>query len=200
MTLTACRATRPTAFMAKGLTMTSGITGDTTRSGGNRWRIAGWGFAAALLATPFVAMQFTREVNWTAGDFVFAAIMFGLVGGAIEFAVRASRQGSYRLAFAVAVLASFLMIWVNLAVGIVGNENEPVNQWFFAIVGVFIVGSFIARARPRGMTWVMIATAAAQVAVGLVIGLATIPLVTLFFTAAWLGSAWLFRLARAGAE
>lgn len=172
--------------------MTSGMA----RTGGNGWRIAGWGFAAALLATPFVAMQFTREVNWTAGDFIFAAIMFGLVGGAIEFALRASRQGSYRLAFAVAVLASFLMIWVNLAVGIVGNENNPVNQLFFAIVGVFIVGSFIARARPRGMKWVMIATAAAQLAVGLYIGLATIPVFTLVFTAAWLGAASLF--ARAG--
>lgn len=177
--------------------MTSGMTREPTR-GGNGWRIAGWGFAAALLATPFVAMQFTREVNWTAGDFLFAAIMIGLVGLAIEFAVRASRQGSYRLGFAVAVLASFLMIWVNLAVGIVGNENEPVNQWFFAIVGVFILGSFVARARAGAMKWVLIATAASQLAVGVGVGLVTIPVFTLVLTAAWLGSAALF--ARADAE
>ena len=51
------------------------------------WRIAGWGGALLLLILPFVAMQFTREVNWTAGDFIFAALMFGTAGCTIELAV-----------------------------------------------------------------------------------------------------------------
>ena len=29
------------------------------------WRMLGWGTAILLLATPFVAMRFTSEVNWS---------------------------------------------------------------------------------------------------------------------------------------
>ena len=45
------------------------------------WRIIGWGGAVALLAAPFIAMRFTTEVNWTASDFVFAAVLLGVIGG-----------------------------------------------------------------------------------------------------------------------
>ena len=47
---------------------------------GNRWRIAGWALAISALLLPFMAMQFTREVNWTGSDFIFAAVMIGGVG------------------------------------------------------------------------------------------------------------------------
>ena len=47
-------------------------------------RITGWSFAAGLLALPAIAMQFTDEVNWSGSDFVFAAIMFGTVGGLLD--------------------------------------------------------------------------------------------------------------------
>ncbi|RYY32003.1 MAG: hypothetical protein EOP59_19865, partial [Sphingomonadales bacterium] len=56
----------------------------------NPWRLIGWGGIAALMLTPAVAMQFTDEVNWTVGDFLFAALMFGSVGLAIELTVRAN--------------------------------------------------------------------------------------------------------------
>ena len=40
-------------------------------------------FINLLMLTPAVAMQFTDEVNWTVGDFIFAALMFGSVGLAV---------------------------------------------------------------------------------------------------------------------
>ena len=60
------------------------------------WRILGWGGAVALILTPLVAMQFTTEVNWEETDFIVAAIIFGIMGGLIEFAVRLSSNWYFR--------------------------------------------------------------------------------------------------------
>jgi hypothetical protein len=38
-------------------------------------RIAIWGTAAFLLLLPWVAMQFTTEVNWTLFDFLVIGVM-----------------------------------------------------------------------------------------------------------------------------
>src|SRR3569623_2014811 len=46
-----------------------------TRSVLNPWRLAGWGAVAALLLLPAVAMQFPRDVAWTANDFAFGAVL-----------------------------------------------------------------------------------------------------------------------------
>ena len=39
-----------------------------------------WGGAGLLLLAPLVAMQFTREVNWTVSDFLFAALLVVSLG------------------------------------------------------------------------------------------------------------------------
>ena len=41
------------------------------------WRVALWGTVAALLTLPAVAMQFTHEVQWGPGDFLFACNFVG---------------------------------------------------------------------------------------------------------------------------
>jgi len=84
--------------------------------GPNPWRVAGWSLAALLLLLPVIAMQFTREVNWTPFDFAFAAVMIGGVGIAFELTVRATRNNAYRSGFAIALAAAFLLIWMNGAV------------------------------------------------------------------------------------
>jgi len=135
---------------------------ELVRSGGraNIWRVIGWGTAVALLAAPFVAMQLHAEgVDWSARDFIFAGVLFAVIGGLLEIAVRLSRNGSYRGAVALALLGNLLVIWSNLAVGIVGSENNPVNQLFFAALLLGIAGACIARFRAQGMSVAMAATA-----------------------------------------
>jgi len=140
----------------------AGITGGRRWS---RWRIAGWSIPALLLLLPLVAMRFTDEVNWTASDFVFAAVLFGSVGLAFEFIVRTSSSLAYRFGAALAVIATFLTIWVNAAVGMIGSEDNPYNLLFLGVPLVALAAAIIARFRPAGMAIAMVATAIAQAAV-----------------------------------
>jgi hypothetical protein len=142
----------------KGMAMNGQIAGQRQ---GSIWRFVGWGVAAALLLLPLLAMQFTPEVNWTASDFIVWGIMLGTVGGLFELAVRLSPLPSYRIGFGLALLGAFLVTWVNLAVGIVGSDNNPANQLFFLALLVGIIGAGIARLRAGGMAHAMLATAAA---------------------------------------
>ena len=123
------------------------------------WRFVGWGIAAFLLVMPLFAMQFTPEVNWTASDFIVWGIMLATVGGLFELAVRLSPLPSYRAAFALALLGAFLVTWVNLAVGIVGSEDNPANQFFFLALLVGIIGAGVARLKAPGMVCAMFAAA-----------------------------------------
>lgn len=125
------------------------------------WRLIGWGGAIALLAAPFIAMQVNAEgVNWTLSDFIFAGALIGIVGGLLELAIRASSNASYRAGAGLALLGLFLVTWVNLAVGIVGSENNAANLWFFGALAVGIVATAVARGKASGMSVAMLATAA----------------------------------------
>ena len=164
------------------------------RARSSPWRILGWGMAAALLLTPLVAMQFTSEVNWTASDFAFAGVMFGGVGNAYEFAVRRTRSHAYRGAVALALAAAFLIVWANGAVGMIGDEGDPANLMFAAVLAIALLGSVLARFRAGGMAAVMAAAAVAQAMAGGV-GMLIDPLGGIFsaaFAGLWLISAALF--------
>jgi hypothetical protein len=87
-------------------------------------------------------------------------VLFATIGGLLELAVRLSADRNYRVGFGLALLGAFLVIWTNLAVGIVGSENNPANIWFFATLIVGVVGAAISRMRPAGLSWTMTATAA----------------------------------------
>lgn len=82
-------------------------------------RVLGWSFAVLLLCIPGVAMQFTREVNWGPEDFLAAALLIGTAGLGCELAARLKRSRAMRLFVAGAVLLGVLLVWAELAVGIV---------------------------------------------------------------------------------
>ena len=72
----------------------------------------------AVLLVPLLAMQFTREVNWTALDFVVAAILLAGTGFALELAVGRVASTKQRLLWVGAIALAFVYVWAELAVGI----------------------------------------------------------------------------------
>lgn len=76
---------------------------------------------AAILMIPLVAMQFTAEVNWTGSDFVAAAVLLGLSGLVLTFALRKVRTTQGRLLAAAVIGLGFLYCWAEMAVGIFTN-------------------------------------------------------------------------------
>lgn len=72
----------------------------------------------AVLLVPLLAMQFTREVNWTALDFVVAAILLAGAGFALELAVGRVASTKQRLLWVGAIALAFVYVWAELAVGI----------------------------------------------------------------------------------
>ncbi|WP_230481206.1 hypothetical protein [Sphingomonas sp. Leaf21] len=77
-----------------------------------------WALLACLLLAPALAMRFTREVDWDAIDFVFAAILLGTIGIACECAPRLSAPPVVRALLVIGTLAAVCVIWADAAVGI----------------------------------------------------------------------------------
>ncbi|MGN6278770.1 MAG: hypothetical protein ACTHM8_08605 [Sphingomonas sp.] len=186
------------------------MTVHTVSDGGRRqrWRIVGWSLAGGLLLVPLIAMQFTSDVAWTLGDFLFFGALIGMIGAGYEVLARRG-GGLYQLGAAVALAAAFLMIWSNAAVGIIGDEGNPANAMFAGVLLVAVIGAIVARLRAAGMARAMIATAAAQLAVAAIaivgrLGADSplwprdIVVITAFFTALWLIAAALFAKAARG--
>lgn len=76
---------------------------------------------AFLLLIPLVAMQFTSQVNWSPFDFLVMGVLLfgaGLIGERIW---RTVKKTEYRIALLLVVLAVFVLIWAELAVGIFGT-------------------------------------------------------------------------------
>ena len=159
-------------------------------------------FPHPLAQAPLIGMQLTNEVNWSPGDFLFAALMLGLVGTTLELVVRTRAQWSYRIAAIIAVGTCFVTVWGNLAGGLVGSEDNLANLYFFVPPIVAILASALARFRARGMTFAMAIAAGTQLIAGFVVGSGgdtiEVWVVTGVFTLAWLVAAYLFSMADDG--
>jgi hypothetical protein len=160
--------------------------------------------AALILSVPLVAMQVTDEVVWSRFDFVVAGTILVGTGLLLELAARTARNHSYRAAAVVAIAAAFLLVWLNLAVGIIGEPNEPANALYIGVLAVGVAGALLARFRPTGMARAALATALAQAlvaVVALLAGKAQSPVSSVseivalngMFVALFIASAWLFR-------
>ena len=164
-----------------------------------RLRMLGWSIAVAMVATPLILMQVAPQsgFNWTLSDFVFAAALIGGTGLMLEIAVRFSSNWFYRIGAAIALGASFLLMWSNLSVGYIGSEDNPYNLVFFGVVALAVGGALVCRGKAVAMAWVMAAAGIAHAAAG-AIGFPqderTGP-ITIVFVGLWLLSAYMFRKA-----
>lgn len=111
----------------------------------------------------------------------------------------------YRLAAGLAIVATLLIVWINLAVGIIGEPDHPANLLYAGVPAVALAGALVARFRPGGMANALLLAALAQALVGAVtlaarLGAPVTPwqsyvVLNAILLAFWLSSARLFRRA-----
>ncbi len=75
----------------------------------------------AILLIPFTAMQFSNEIYWSLLDFMIMGILLFLTGLAINIVLRKTSSLKQRIILCGVVLAIFILIWAELAVGIFGS-------------------------------------------------------------------------------
>lgn len=178
------------------------ITGrNTDEQALGRLRWIGWTGVAVLLLLPAIAMCFTDAVQWSAGDFLFAALVLGGTGLLVELVVRRSGDNAFRAGAVLALFGILLLGWSNAAVGFVGAGANPANIGYMALIGFTFLLACAVRFRSRGLVGVMAATAIAQVlltvyafAQGLVGAEERIVILAVngFFIALWTAAALLF--------
>lgn len=167
---------------------------------GSPWRWVVWGVPAGLLMLPAIAMRFTPEVIWTGSDFAVMGVMLFGAAGLFDLAAGSTRSLCYRAGAALAILAGFMLVWANLAVGMIGSEGNPYNLLFAGAIAAAVAGAVAARFEAKGMSWAMLAAAAVQIAVA-AFGFPADPLGSLFsglLAGLWLAAAGMFRRAARG--
>ena len=74
--------------------------------------------AAFILLLPLLAMQITDEVVWDLADFAVAGALLVGTGLTYELVARMTGKLAYRAAIGLALAAALILVWMNLAVGL----------------------------------------------------------------------------------
>lgn len=116
---------------------------------------------ALLLLIPVFGNHYIEGWNWSPFDFVFmGALIFG-VGFLFELArVKAKGNNAYKLASTLALLGLFFLIWVNGAVGIIGDSD--INLLYAFVILTLFIGTIIAQLKPLLMSRVLFLAAFVQ--------------------------------------
>lgn len=160
---------------------------------------------AFLLAWTDLAVSTIEEPDGLAWMAPIGFFAVPVIGAVIAYKETKTHGTAYRAAVGVALAVAFLLAWVNLAVGIIGSENNLANLMYIGVLAIGIIGAIVARFRPHGMARALFATALAQALVPVIALIIWKPPVTsgvlevlgvnAFFVALFVGSALLFRYA-----
>lgn len=187
------------------------VAGRTDDGGGRRaslWKSPAL-ITALILLIPLLGNHFVDGWNWDLRGFVLVGTLIFGVGLTYELVTRNVDTIAYRAGVGVALVAAFLLVWVNFVQA--ADDVNPAAVMYFGVPIVAIIGAAMARFQPAGMARALFATALAQALV-LAIVLIRIPQITSWTLAVWrgvglnaffvmlfVGSALLFRTAARGA-
>lgn len=160
-----------------------------------------------LLFVLFLIKEVTHVLEWGPIDFVFVGVLVFGIGTVYVPISRKHNNRIYRIALALALGTVFIMIWANLAVGLIGSEDESVNWIYIGLLAMGLIGAIIARFSARGMAITMGVMAFGQlliIIIALMAGWQHLPhssvadifQVNGFFFVLWVLAAWLFWQAR----
>ena len=74
-----------------------------------------------LLLIPMIAMQLTKEVNWSFFDFIIMGVILSITGLSISIIIKKIKYYKYRNIFILVTVFIFLIIWAELGVGLFGT-------------------------------------------------------------------------------
>jgi hypothetical protein len=192
--------------------MNTGIHGGTTVAGrrGSLWKTPAL-ITALVLAIPLLRDLFVNGWNWEFNGFLLVgavgAVLFG-IGVACQLIVRNRGTMAYRAAVGVALVAAFLLVWVNLVQA--ADDVNPSAVMYFGVPMVGIIAAAMARLQPKGMARALFATALAHALVMAIVLIQNRQVASwtsavlrgfglnAFFVMLFVGSALLFRKAARG--
>src|SRR5690554_6618147 len=85
----------------------------------------------ALLLIPLIAQLITDEMNWDETDFIVVGFLLFCTGLTYTLISRQSNNLIYRVATGLALFSALFLVWSNLAVGIIGSEENVENTIYF---------------------------------------------------------------------
>lgn len=130
--------------------------------------------AAFILLLPLIAMQIIDGMDWSLFDFAVAWVLLFSAGLTILLIAGKSKNNSYRAAVGISVMTALIIIWANLAVGIIGSDDNPANWMFVGVLVIGIIGAIVSRLQSSGMSLVLFSMAFANTLVA-VIALVAVP-------------------------
>ncbi len=116
--------------------------------------------STALLAVPLIASLFLDGMQWTGFDYIFAWVLFTFIALIFSFIIGNSYSGSYKAALGISAIATFLLVWITGAVGIIGDSD--INTLYGIVALIILAGSAVARLKAGRMMYVLYAAALAQ--------------------------------------
>ncbi|MBI5688694.1 MAG: hypothetical protein HZC55_01255 [Verrucomicrobia bacterium] len=166
----------------------------------------GWGIGLGVFVPVFLLLL--ARWHWKPGALILAFVL--LVGGVAvvsELTIRRIGDKRYRAAVGLALLTVLLLVWMNVAVGgILGDD--PANLMYIGVLLVGLIGTFLGRLEPRGMSRTLFVTAYAVLLVPAIAwligtpafanGIAAVFGLHAVFALLFAGAAWLFRCAGSG--
>ena len=78
-------------------------------------------YSLYLLLIPLVGMALTDEIKWSIIGFIIMGFLLTLLGFGINFIINQSKNLKNRILYIGILVSIFLLIWAELAVGIIGT-------------------------------------------------------------------------------
>ena len=144
-----------------------------------------------------------NSVTWsTVAEFAGLAMIIGVL---IFVVFHLSQNRTYRYGLLLAFVPVFLVLWINLAVGIIGEPEDPANLMYIAVPAVAVIGAIVVQFEASGMARALTLAACVQGLVAVVTLLTarseparwlwSLLVLNAVLVALWMGSAALFRKA-----
>ncbi len=160
-----------------------------------------------LLLIPVFGNMYVDGWKWSPFDFVWAGTLIFSVGLAFDRVRTSSQTIVYKLACGLGLFTAFALIWINGAVGIIGEGDLDSANGLYVLEVLFgAIATCIVRAKPRSMPIVLFAMATIQMIIpvsALIINPADVIahdvvrvfILSGFFATLFVGSGLLFRQA-----